>query len=159
LLAFKAALNARFECKDGGELNYFLGIQIYRDRQAQKLYLCQSHYIEALLERYDMAKCNPASSPLPHDFEAQSATDEEWALAANLDFPALAGALLHIATITRPDLALPAPILCRYIGKWSMEHWRAAKHLLRYLRGTSEYCLTYDAEGGQQMMLGYSDSD
>lgn len=34
-----------------------------------------------------------------------------------------------------------------------------AKHLLRYLRGTSDLCLTFDKEAGKRLLLGYADAD
>lgn len=33
------------------------------------------------------------------------------------------------------------------------------KHLLRYIRGTTELCLTFDAEAGKRIILGYADAD
>jgi len=37
-------------------------------------------------------------------------------------------------------------LLSRTAIKWNMEHVRAARHLMRYLRPTTDLCLTFDAE-------------
>jgi len=45
------------------------------------------------------------------------------------------------------------------ISKWNEAHWTAAKHLLRYIRGTSDICLTFTNESGKRIALGYADAD
>ncbi len=47
-------LNNKFECSDSGPAGYFLGFNIYRDRPARKLHLSQQHYLEAILDRFDL---------------------------------------------------------------------------------------------------------
>jgi hypothetical protein len=159
LTEFKRQLNDAFECSDAGPVGYFLGFNIYRDRPNKRLYISQEHYIEALLEKYGMADCNPARTPLPSGFRPVAATEEEFAEAKDLPFPQIAGALLYAATITRPDISFAASVLCRFISKWNKSHWQAAKHLLRYLRGTTDLALTYDAKVSQRVVLGYADAD
>jgi hypothetical protein len=155
---FKKDLNATFECKDQGPIGYFLGINVYRDRPNKRMYLSQEHYLEGLLERFGEVG-SPCKTSLPSNWKPTSATDEEHEAAKDKPFPQLAGSVLYAATITRPDLAYPASVLCRYISKWSLDHWKAAKHLLRYIRGTSDLCLTFDAHGGKRMLLGWADAD
>jgi hypothetical protein len=156
---FKQKLNAKFECKDGGPVNYFLGFNVFRDREKRKLHISQEHYMEALLDRFDLTNANPARNPFPSHFKPVPATDDEHVLAKHLPYPQMAGAILYAATISRPDLSYYAGVLARYISKWNLEHYKAAKHLLRYIRGTTDLCLTFDATGGQRMVLGYADAD
>lgn len=153
--AFKSRLNTRFPCTDHGEVNYFLGMNIIRDRENRKLWISQEHYVEGVLERFDMTNAFKTKSPLPSNFKARVATDEEHAEVAHLPYPSIVGSIMYAATISRPDLAFPANLLARYISKWNAEHYRAAKHLLRYLRGTSDLCLLFDAESSQRTVSGY----
>ena len=90
-----------------------------------------------------------------------AATDEEFAVAKEKPYPTLAGSILYAATVTRPDLAFAASLLCRFIGKWSIEHWKAAKHMLRYIRGTTDLALTFDATStaGKRALLRWADAD
>ncbi|KAA0060866.1 Retrovirus-related Pol polyprotein from transposon TNT 1-94 [Cucumis melo var. makuwa] len=46
----------------------------------------------------------------------------------------------------------------RYQSNPGMDHWKAAKKVLRYLQGTKDYLLTYKRSGHLEM-IGYSDSD
>jgi hypothetical protein len=104
-----------------------------------------------------MEDCNPASTPFPAGFKAVAATDTEFKEAEELQYPQLAGSLLYLATISRPDIAQAATTLCRYIGKWNKAHYAAAKHLLRYLKGTVHLSLTFRAK--KQDLVGYCDAD
>jgi hypothetical protein len=156
---FKAKLNKRFECSDGGPVAYFLGFNVFRNRSERKLYISQEHYIEAVLERFGMTDCRPVKTPLPSGFKSTPVTDEEFTQARHEEYPALVGSIMYAATITRPDIALAAGLLARAASKWSKSHVHAARHLLRYLRGTSDLCLTFDATSGKRIVLGYADAD
>ena len=50
----KAQLNEEYEMKDLGELKYFLGIQVHRDRERKIIHISQSGYNRTILERYGM---------------------------------------------------------------------------------------------------------
>ncbi|KAE8539876.1 hypothetical protein D1P53_003813 [Cryptococcus gattii VGV] len=152
---FKQKLNSKFECSDSGPAGYFLGVNIYRDRAQKKLYLSQEHYMESLLERFDMTGCNPAKTPLPSGFRPIPATDQEHEQAQHQPFPKLVGSILYAATVTRPDLAHAASVLSRFISKWNESHWLAAKHCLSELHWgmlmqIGEEILT---QGGQPLVM------
>ncbi|EIW72356.1 hypothetical protein TREMEDRAFT_26101, partial [Tremella mesenterica DSM 1558] len=156
---FKAALNSEFECSDSGPVGYFLGFNIHRDRTNHKLFMSQEHYFESLLERFDLKDCNPAKTPLPSGFRPIPATDQEHEEAKHYPYAQAVGAILYASTITRPDLAFPASLLSRFLSKWNDSHWKAVKHLLRYIRGTSDLCLTFNKENSSRIALGYADAD
>jgi hypothetical protein len=135
---FKTRLNAKFECSDGGPVNYFLGFNVFRDRTQRKLYVSQEHYMEALLDKFDLTNANPARNPFPANFRPIPATDAEHTLAAHKPYPQMAGAILYAATITIPDLSYYAGVLARYVSKWNLNITKRQNTLtslyLRYLR-------------------------
>ena len=49
-------------------------------------------------------------------------------------------------------------MLGRYQSNPGMEHWKAAKKVLRYLQGTKDHTLTY-MRFDHLEVIGYSDSD
>nr|CAN66083.1 hypothetical protein VITISV_028833 [Vitis vinifera] len=59
---------------------------------------------------------------------------------------------------TRPDIAYIVGMLGRYLSNPGMDHWRAAKRVMRYLQRTKEYMFTY-RRLDQLEFIGYSDSD
>ena len=124
-----------------------LGFNVFHDHPERKLYVSQEHYINAVLERFDKANSKPVKTPLPSNFKSIPATDEEFADACHEAYPAMVGS------------ALAAGILARTASKWNASHVHAARPLLRYLQGTSELCLTFDATSSKRVVLGYADAD
>lgn len=156
---FKKTLNEAFECTDHGAVKYFLGFNIIRDISARKLVISQEHYLENVLERFGMSDCKPEKTPLPMNFEARIATDDEYKDARDLPYPAMVGSIMYAASVSRPDLAYAANLLARYITKWSEEHYRATKHLLRYVAATPDLCLTFDCNTTMGILSGLVDAD
>jgi hypothetical protein len=50
---------------------------------------------------------------------------------------------MHLSVWTRPDLAYAVNTLSKFNHNPSVNHERAAKHLLRYLKGTHKAAITY----------------
>jgi hypothetical protein len=65
---FKRQLNTQFECADSGPVGYFLGFNLHRNRAGRKLYVSQEHYMQSLLEQFDLSSCNPSKIPFPSGF-------------------------------------------------------------------------------------------
>jgi len=55
----------------------------------------------------------------------------------------MVGSLLYLACWTRPDIAFAVSELSRHVARPAEAHLKAAKHLLRYLKGTRDLCLQY----------------
>ena len=65
---------------------------------------------------------------------------------------------MFLATHTRPDISYAVASLSKFLANPGEVHWIAAKRILRYLRGTMDYGLTYrksDSIG----LYGYCDAD
>lgn len=60
----KLALSNEFEMTDCGELHYFLGIQVTRDRANRRVSLDQSQLANQILKRFGMLECKPVTMPL-----------------------------------------------------------------------------------------------
>ena len=54
LLREKAALRQRYEMKDLGEVHYYLGIQVERDKGNKRMRLHQAPYVANLLEKHEV---------------------------------------------------------------------------------------------------------
>ena len=59
---------------------------------------------------------------------------------------------------TRLDISFGTGMLGRYQSNPGMEHWKAAKKVMRYLQGTKYHMLTYRRSDHLEV-IGYSDSD
>ncbi|XP_059277636.1 secreted RxLR effector protein 161-like [Lycium ferocissimum] len=67
------------------------------------------------------------------------------------------GALIYLANATRPEIAFSINFLARYNYFPTRRHWNRVKHILRYLKGTSDMGLFY-ANNGSTNLVGYADA-
>ena len=66
---------------------------------------------------------------------------------------------MYLTLTTRPDIAYAAGVLARFNSNPGPAHWNAAKHVLRYLKGTIDYKLTYKPSIEPEPFITYSDAD
>jgi hypothetical protein len=67
------------------------------------------------------------------------------------------GSLKYAMVSTRLDISHAVGVVSRYMENLGKEHWEALKWVLQYMRGTSDYCITYN--NVCESMCGYVDSD
>jgi hypothetical protein len=149
----KKLIGQRFQLKDLGEAQYFLGMRILRDGLTIKL--VQDQYVQRLLTEYKMDSCNPASTPMEEGFTHDKRQDK--APADLIDScRQLCGALLYLAIQTRPDIQYAVCLLSRYAYNPRPEVWTALKRILRYLKGTQTFGITLG--GSTDGLVTYADA-
>ncbi|KAG6409034.1 hypothetical protein SASPL_132064 [Salvia splendens] len=72
-------------------------------------------------------------------------------------YKSLVGSLRYL-TCTMPDILYATGLVSRYMENPTTSHFKAAKRILRYLRGTIDYGLFY-SQSNDYKLVGYSDSD
>jgi hypothetical protein len=101
--------------------------------------ISQEAYARRVLERFNMHNCNPVRAPFADTSqhalhlrtEDEEAGNQKWYRE------------VHLSVWTHPDLAYAVNTLSRFNHNPSVIHERAAKHLLRYLKGTHKAAITY----------------
>ena len=148
----KQLLENRFRMDDRGTLNWFLGIDF--EHKDNTYTMSQKRYIESLLSRFKMEECNAANTPADSNLQLTSNTE-----ATNTSYPyrQLIGSLIYLSMGTRPDICWVVSKLSQYLDKPSDEHITAAKRVLRYLKKTKHYSLTFSPS--PDPLHGYSDAD
>ncbi|KAL4383566.1 hypothetical protein GQ457_15G010160 [Hibiscus cannabinus] len=158
----KQFLSKNFDMKDMGDASYVIGIKIHRDRHKGILGLSQETYINKVLERFRMKDCSPSVAPIVKGdkFNLNQCPKNEFEREQmkNIPYASVVGSLMYAQVCTRPDIAFVVGMLGRYQSNPGIDHWRAAKKVLRYLKGTKEYMLTYKRSDHLEV-IGYSDSD
>jgi hypothetical protein len=159
----KRELSEKYGLKDGGDLNWMLGIKVTRDRKNRTIRLSQQAYAERILERFNMGDCNAAKTPLlpgqKFSTSDQPKTDEEVNDMKNVPYREALGAIMYLATCTRPDLAYAMQFLSRPMSNPGRVHWNALKHVLRYIKGTIDFGITYDGNNADGITpIAYADS-
>jgi hypothetical protein len=143
----KAQLNKEYEMKDLGELNYFLGIQVHRDKERKIIHISQSGYNRTILERYGMQTSKPANVPLSSGARLTKATATD-TLTDQREYQSIVGSLMYAMLATRPDLAQSIQQISQFSQKPTKTHEKAAKQGLRYLNGTIDMGITYNGNLG-----------
>ena len=152
----KSMLNENFKMDDRGALNWFLGMQILRSHD--KITVDQKKYIETVLQQFNMSDCKAVATPGEVNLKLVKSDDEEQKLVDPKLYRSLVGSLLFIGKQTRPDILHIVNQLSRFLDKPNESHWKAAKHVLRYLKGTIDLRLTF-LKNSNSDIIGDSDAD
>ena len=158
----KSFLSKHFEMKDLGDASFVLGIEIHRDRSRGILGLSQRNYIDKVLKRFGMQNSKPGDTPVAKGDKFSLSqcpkTNLEIQEMEKIPYSSAIGSLMYAQVCTRPDIAFIVGMLGIYLSNPGMDHWKAAKRVMRYLQRTKEYMLTY-RRSDQLEIIGYSDSD
>lgn len=127
------------DIKDLGEANTVLGMQI--EHEEGRIYVHQKKYIQKLLQLYGMEECNTVGSPMDVNVTMEECSDSEPADVHA--YQELMGRLMYLGVCTRPDISFALSNLSQFNNDPRMMHMTALKRILRYLKGTVEYCLEF----------------
>ncbi len=134
-LAFKEELMRRYEMHDLGDLKWFLGIRIVRDRDARKLWLCQESYLTKIAKSFHVdSLAHYSDTPLvttdikPND--ATASAQDVSSYQRNIGF------VLYATTITSPDVARAVNKLAEFMLNPSNQHHNAIDRAHAYLYST-----------------------
>ena len=159
----KAKLASKYTLKDFGLCKRIVGLNV--EWTEEGILLHSQSYIRSMLENFNMTECrshpipmNPGLRLAPVDRVFQ---EEHKELLHKLPYRALIGSLLYAVVTTRPDIAYAVSYLSRFNDCYTIDHWKAAKQVLRYLAGTRDLGLffRYGEEGAAPTLELYSDAD
>jgi Zn ribbon nucleic-acid-binding protein len=153
----KQELKSRFKMTDLGPCSFYLGMSIRRDRRQRAIYLSQRPYIEKMLKDLGMWESTPTAIPIqtakippPEDGVPCNEEQRRWYMQA-------VGSIMYAMLGTRADVAYAVSFESRFLANPTEDHVAAAKHTLRYLKGTMDLELVF--RGDLQPLTGYTDSD
>ncbi|XP_031261729.1 uncharacterized protein LOC116119932 [Pistacia vera] len=150
---FKSAMQTKFEVTDLGLMTYFLGMEI--NQSAGGIFVCQQKYTAEILMEFGMENCKPVDTPLVPNLKLSKQDG-----AKRLDegkYKSLVGCLLYY-TVARPNLMFIASYLSKFMSNPSELHFKVAKRVLRYVRGTTMLGIWF-RKSESLKLLGYTDSD
>uniref|UniRef100_A0AAV1VGL5 Reverse transcriptase Ty1/copia-type domain-containing protein n=1 Tax=Peronospora matthiolae TaxID=2874970 RepID=A0AAV1VGL5_9STRA len=150
----KNDLKTRFEMTDSGKCAFVLGIELL-DGEDGSVTMCQRRYVDDVLKRFGMDECKAVASPV--DVSSRLVPSNS-ASKVNVPFREAVGALMHLTTATRPDIAYAVSFVSRFMEKPQEEHWVAVKRIFRYLQGTKMHGICYKPSAKIDFR-GYSDAD
>lgn len=147
-------LNSGFEIK-AMEVNCYLGLQIEK-RKDGSIFVHQRGYAKKLLERFDMLTCKKVAMPAdPNQVLCKRDGDDR---DTTYPYRQAVGSLMYLAVATRPDITFILGCVSRFLEKPSSIHVNAVKRIFRYISGTADHGILYNANNDLKLH-GYSDAD
>ena len=139
--------------KDIGLMHYFLGLEVWQIPEG--IFMDQGKYAVEILKIFDMLDCKAMDTPM--DTNLKLLYDESSELVDMNKYGQIIGSLMYL-TNTRPDICFSMSTLSQYLVKPIWVHLIAAKHVMRYLKGTMDFGLYHDRYN-DYILYGYMDSD
>ena len=150
---FVKTMTEEFEMSMVGELNYFLGLQI--TQSSTGIFISQSTYAKNLIKRFDMQTCKTAYTPMS---KASKLSKDEGGHAVDQKLNrSMIGSLMYL-TASRPDLCHSVCLCAHYQANPKVSHMNAVKRIIKYVKGTIEYGLSYTNHTNENL-AGYCDAD
>jgi hypothetical protein len=140
--AAKRTLEAKYQLSFLGELKWFLGVHVLRDRQSRQIWLSQQAYIDKLTARFNI----DVTGKLPETPMAETELLPSTAIAAKSEieqYQRKTGSILFAAITTRPDIAFASSRLARFNTNPNKSHHEAADRVLKHLHYTRGYTLQF----------------
>lgn len=150
---FKIQMQQVFEMTDLGVMTYFLGMEVHQSDRG--IFISQQTFALKILGKFCMQNCKAISTPVAQGEKLTSNGDQQ--RVNERHYRSLVGCLLYL-TATRPDIMFGVSLLSRFMHCCNEAHLKAAKRVLRYIKGTANFGVMF--ESGKELKLeGYSDSD
>ncbi|RVW99466.1 Retrovirus-related Pol polyprotein from transposon TNT 1-94 [Vitis vinifera] len=141
--------------------SHILGVKISRDRTNRKLWLSQESYKEKVLDKFNMGKAKPVSSPLGSHLKLSSkqspSSEKEKEEMQKVPYASVVGSLLYAMVCTRLDIAHVVGVVNRFLSNPGKEQWAVVEWILRYLMDTSKTCLCFGTN--KPVLVGCTDAD
>jgi hypothetical protein len=119
--------------------------------------LKQGKYTVEILKRFDMLECKSINTPMEAKLKLKLLVDTSSNLIDATLYRQIIGSLMYL-TNTRPDIYFAVNTLSQFLVEPRRVHLVAAKHVMRYLKGTMDYGLSYDGDH-DFTLIGYTDAD
>jgi hypothetical protein len=131
-------------------LHHTLGVdfEVKYDGQMRRVFMSQRSFAATILERANMLSCNSTLTPAapgrkytkddcPTTSEQKSALDAQ-GMTKEL-YHSITMSLNYLVMITRDDMRFIQGKLAKFCNNPGLEHFKAQKHALRFLKGTLDY--------------------
>ena len=112
-------------------MHYYLGLEVWK--KCGEVFLGQGKYAIKILQKFGMMDCKSMDTSMTTDIRKVKVPDSD-PIDPSL-YRQLIGSLMYLVN-TRPDICFVVYTLSQFQVEPRQEHWIAAKHVLRYIRGT-----------------------
>ena len=142
-----------FRIKQLGPLKYFLGMEFARSSEG--MLVTQQKYTLELLKDTKHINCHINDTPIEVNHKLGNYDDDPRIEAGS--YQEIVGKLLFLSH-TRPDICYSVNVLSQFMHSPRNSHFQAVNRVLRYLKGTPGFGITFRRTGKLDLIL-YTDSD
>ena len=118
----------------------FLGLEV--KQCSDGILISQAKYALDVLKKFAMEDCDPADNPV--EYGTRLTKEGEGDLVNPTYYKNIVGCLRYL-TCTRPDILFGVGLVSRYMERPRSSHLKAAKRILRFIKGTLNYGLCYSS--------------
>ncbi|XP_057790904.1 uncharacterized mitochondrial protein AtMg00810-like [Salvia miltiorrhiza] len=128
---FANIMTNKFQMSMMGEMNFFLGLQVKQTKEG--ILINQSKYAKELINKFDIQHMKSVKILMNTNWKVDPGSEEK--SISPTKYKEIIGSLLYL-TASKPDIAFAVGVCARYQSDPKEAHIDAAKHILRYLKGT-----------------------
>ena len=139
----KNDLKEIFEIHDQGELKWFMGVRVLRNRKLRKLWLVQDSYIDYIVRKFGCEHLPRAYTPITH-IPRKNLSKIRATARQMLEYLSRIGSVIYPSVVTRPDIAFACSVLSSFSSNPSQEHFAMVQGLIIYLRDTKYLAIEYN---------------
>lgn len=126
VVRIKKLVGAEFDMKELGQARRVLGMEVCRNKSAQKLMVIQTQYIEKLMKKFGIDIVKTISIPLASYFKLSTncalVTSDEEDYMKRVSYTSAVGCLMYLIACTTPDIAHNANLVRRYMNRLRKRH-------------------------------------
>jgi len=138
---FMDALKKEYNIKPLGKATHILQIKIEWGNGFTKL--TQRKHIQGMVERFGLTDANFEAAKTPMDVSMEDQLPRDQKKVDSLPYMEAIGGLLWVARCTRPDILYAVKTLSRFSATYTEVHFNAVKRVIKYLKRTEEWGLTF----------------
>lgn len=106
-----------------------------------------------MLAQFGMADSKPVSTPMNPGLclltNQSPRTAKEHAFIKSINYGGAIGSLQYLSCTTCPDIIYTVGQLASFTANPGVAHWSTIKHLFCYIKGTTDYGITYAPDPSQ----------
>ena len=144
---FVHQLQALFALQDLGNSSYFLGLEL--NTTPQGVLLSQQKYITEIFHKAHMGEAKPRPTPMVKGVSLLAYVETIF------DDPHLYRCIvgsLQYAIISSPEIRFVVNQVSQFMQHPLEPHWKVVKHILCYLRGTSDHGLLFNSHSSLKLV-------
>ena len=114
------------------------------DRSNKPMTISQRKFFEGILKKFKLENDKSVATPAEPGRNFKKLADDETPVDVQM-YQQIIGSLTYAATATRSDIATAVNMFSKFMTRLGKEYMEEAKRILRYIKGTIEYVLIYNA--------------